>query len=86
MIPKSQIKIKYTNGSELETTSSKEAYIGYYIETNNGEYYKGVNNISLGESLQLIGENMNKNQKPTNNVKKYNLFKDGIKEEILHGL
>ena len=80
MIPKSQIKIKYTNGSELETTSSKEAYIGYYIETNNGEYYMGVDNISLGESLQLIGENMNKNQKPTNNVKKYNLFKDGIKD------
>ena len=80
MIPKAKIKIKYTNGEELKYISTKKPYIGYYIETNNGEYYSGTDNIILGDLLELIGEDMNKNETPTITVKKYNLFKDKLKD------
>ena len=89
MIPKSQITINYTDGRDseegsgnllLETVSTRELHIGYYIETNNGEYFAGVDNINLGEPLQVRGETMIKNEHPSSVVRKYNIFNDNIKD------
>ena len=80
MIPKSQINIKHTDGGELEFVDTRSPYTGYYIETNNGELYAGIDNIELGFPLQPIGEIMAKNANPTINIKKFNLFKDDIKD------
>ena len=80
MIPKSKIKIKYTNGEEFKSSLSGDSYIGYYIETSNGEYYSGVDNVILGDPLEPIGEDMNKNETPTITVKKYNLIKKKLKD------
>jgi hypothetical protein len=79
MIPLSQIEIKHTDGKELEYIHSGEDFVGFYIETNDGEFFSGTNNIILGKPLRPVIEDMNKNPQPTKRVLKYNLFKRKIK-------
>lgn len=79
MIPKSKIKIKYTTGDFLQVASSGTPYIGYYIETMDGLYYAGTNNIDLGEILIIKSDNFDKNPEPTNRVRKFNIFQARIK-------
>ena len=79
MIPLSQIEIKHTDGKELEFIHSGEDFVGFYIETNDGEFFSGTNNIILGKPLRPVIEDMNKNPQPTKRVLKFNLFKRKIK-------
>lgn len=79
MIPKSKIKIKYTTGDLLKVASDETPYIGYYIETIDGLYYAGTNNIDLGAILVIQGEENEKNPEPSNRVRKFNMFQERIK-------
>ena len=53
-LPKSQIKIKTTNGGELRLKDSKEVYVGMYMETSKGKFYTGSVNTKIGKELELI--------------------------------
>ena len=75
-LPKSQIKIKTTNGGELRLKDSKEVYVGVYMETSKGRFYMGSSNTKVGKELELIPIISNKtkkqNNKKNNNNKKQN--------------
>ena len=52
--PKSQIAVKMASPGEYQYKSTGESYIGYYIETNKGIRYAGIDNITLGPEIVPI--------------------------------
>ena len=79
-LPKSQIKIKTTNGGELRLKDSKEVYVGIYIETSKGKFYTGNVNTKIGKELELITTTLSiKQQNNKKNIRKYNVLKKKIK-------
>ena len=51
MIPISQIVIKSSPGGEFEFVANGAEFIGYYMETSDGLYFAGTNNIITGPQL-----------------------------------
>ena len=79
-LPKSQIKIKTTNGGELRLKDSKEVYVGMYMETSKGKFYTGSVNTKIGKELELITTTLSiKQQNNKKNIRKYNVLKKKIK-------
>ena len=52
-IPLSKISIKHTTGGLLKFASNGKSYAGPYIKVNNGKYYAGTSNTSIGPELIL---------------------------------
>ena len=78
-LPKSQIKIKTTKGDKLRLKSSKETYVGDYMETSKGKFYVGDDNTNPGRELEFIPDTSNKKQNNVKSVRKYNVLKKSIK-------
>ena len=85
MIPRSQIKQKYTTGGEFLVQKTEKEFVGHYMETSSGTFYAGSSNISLGVRLIPI-PNKPDQWEPTNiagrgmNVRKHKLLKPEIKK------
>ena len=85
MIPRSQIKQRYTTGGEFLIQKTEKEFVGHYMETSSGTFYAGTSNISLGVRLIPI-PNKPDQWEPTNiagrgmNVRKHKLLKPEIKK------
>ena len=82
-IPLSKISIKHTTGGLLKFASNGKAYAGPYIKVNNGKYYAGTSNTSIGPELVLDTISHIEGDKPfgsTKEVLKYSLLKKDIRK------
>ena len=83
-IPKSQIKIKSTNGEEFEVLETGEPYVGDYIETSQGYRYTGTNNFNLGDQLIPIPQYSDKESDNTEEIRKFNIIKEDIHNYLIN--
>jgi hypothetical protein len=82
-IPLSKISIKHTTGGLLKFASNGKSYAGPYIKVNNGKYYAGTSNTSIGPELVLDTISHVEGDKPfgsTKEVLKYSLLKKDIRK------
>ena len=82
-IPLSKISIKHTTGGLLKFASNGKSYAGPYIKVNNGKYYAGTSNTSIGPELVLDTISHIEGDKPfgsTKEVLKYSLLKKDIRK------
>jgi hypothetical protein len=79
MIPKSQYTVKYTAGDEYRVVGELTPYVGYYIHTNDNQFFVGDDGFSPGSSLIPILQEPSQNPKnpnPSLNVRIYNLIQN----------
>jgi hypothetical protein len=53
-LPPSQYTVKYTNGDEYRSISTRKPYKGYYIETLSGQFYAGSDPQLITDTLEVI--------------------------------
>jgi hypothetical protein len=86
MIPKSQYKIKYTNGGELRIKSETDSYIGYYMQTSRNKLYAGTDGFNPGPILIPVDFAPSlKNPNPSTNVEIYNILEQHFQKNFLGG-
>ena len=57
-LPPSQYTVKYTNGYEYRSISTRKPYKGYYIETLSGQRYAGSDPQLITDTLEVIAPQM----------------------------
>ena len=59
--PRHKVEIKYSH-NDLKIKSTNKPYIGQYMETSNGRYFSGTNNMKPGLELIINETKLNKSK------------------------